>query len=189
MAFGVSLCRTDFMARSRPVRADTTMFNPQDETASMPFTSTFGFQAKSTLLRLLICASLSLGSPHLFAQASPATANGPALQAKTDLAQFVQHNLQSRVNGLPQEFPLDIADIQDLKDAKIGYGSQAYMIDPGDIVAGRVTWRAALSGQANRHLAFYNHVERAPDQPGHLGAGRREMGNRGLRRGRTRQRS
>jgi hypothetical protein len=144
MASGVSLCRTDFMARSRPARADTTTFNPQEETASMPFTSTSGFQAKPTLLRLLICASLGLGSPYLFAQASPATANGPALQAKTDLAQFVQHNLQSRVNGLPQEFPLDIADIQDLKDAKIGYGFQVYTIDPGDIVAGRGELRSMV---------------------------------------------
>jgi hypothetical protein len=103
----------------------------------MPFTLHSSLQAKPTLLRVLICASLSLGSPPLLAQASPAAMSGPALQASADLAQFVQHNLQTRIGGLPQEFPLDIADIQDLKDAKIGYGFQVYTIDPGDIMAGR----------------------------------------------------
>jgi hypothetical protein len=59
-----------------------------------------------------------------------------------DFSQFVQYQLQARGNGLPPEFPLDISDIQDLKDARIAYGFPLYTIDPAELIAGRSDLRA-----------------------------------------------
>ncbi|MET3132996.1 hypothetical protein AAKU55_003278 [Oxalobacteraceae bacterium GrIS 1.11] len=108
-----------------------------------PFLAT----SRSMLQVLLLGTSLMLGSSAVLAQSAPPSissamlgkAQFPSVLAavKRDVAQFVQHNLQTRSGTLPNEFPLDINDIQDLKDAKIGYGFQVFTIDPKDIVAGR----------------------------------------------------
>lgn len=82
------------------------------------------------------------GAPVQLAERSQASAATAA--ATRDFSQFVQHNLQTRTNGLPIEFPLEITDIQDLKEAKIGHGFQVYTIDPKDIIGGR----GELSGMA-----------------------------------------
>jgi hypothetical protein len=60
--------------------------------------------------------------------------------AQRDLAQFVAHQLQRQ--GAPADFPLDVADLRDLKDAKISYGFAVHTIDPPDLLAGRQTMQA-----------------------------------------------
>lgn len=57
--------------------------------------------------------------------------------AQRDLAQFAAHQLQVRRGGVPADFPLEITDVQDLKDATISYGFPVYTIDPPDLMAGR----------------------------------------------------
>ena len=58
--------------------------------------------------------------------------------AQRDFAQFVTHQMQVRgASGAPVDFPLDINDMQDLKDAKVGYGFPVYTVDPNELLAGR----------------------------------------------------
>ncbi|MET3135174.1 hypothetical protein AAKU55_005482 [Oxalobacteraceae bacterium GrIS 1.11] len=96
----------------------------------------------SLLHALLLGASFILASAPLLAQPASAPlseqlqAQSAGAAARRDFAQFAQHHLQTR-SGLPAGFPLDVNDVGDLKDAKIGRGFQVYTIDPGDIVAGR----------------------------------------------------
>jgi hypothetical protein len=125
-------------------------FNRIEEKSTMHSVSMPRRGRRSAIPTLLLGASLILGSASVFAQppagrlagapvqmSEPGQAQAAGAAARRDLAQFVQHNLQTRQAGQPAEFPLDINDIQDLKDAKIGYGFQVYTIDPKDIVAGR----------------------------------------------------
>lgn len=57
--------------------------------------------------------------------------------AQRDLAQFAAHQLQARNGSAPVDFPLEINDVQDLKEAKIAYGFPVYTIDPPELMAGR----------------------------------------------------
>ena len=96
------------------------------------------------LLGALLCgASLMLAAPAASAapadfaqQAAAKNATGQALAAaRSDFAQFVAHQLQRQ--GAPADFPLDVADLQDLKGATVSYGFAVQTIDPQTLLAGR----------------------------------------------------
>ncbi|HWW73196.1 MAG TPA: hypothetical protein VN089_24895 [Duganella sp.] len=57
--------------------------------------------------------------------------------AQRDFAQFVQYQVRNHAGSAPQGFPLEVADVQDLKDARIAYGFPVYTIDPADLISGR----------------------------------------------------
>lgn len=62
--------------------------------------------------------------------------NGAAMQAaKRGLAQFAEHQQALRPGSAPLDFPLDITDVGDLKQASISHGFQVYTIDPKDLLA------------------------------------------------------
>lgn len=96
---------------------------------------------------LLAAAGLALVSPAAFAQApnayvaqqmAPKRALAEAMSvAQRDLAQFAAHQLQKRGGGAPTDFPLEISDLRQLKDAKISYGFAMHTIDPAELIAGR----------------------------------------------------
>lgn len=96
---------------------------------------------------LLAAAGLALANPSAFAQSpnagmvqqmAPQRALAEAMAAaQRDLEQFAAHQLQSRGGGAPIDFPLDISDLQELKEATIEYGFAMYTIDPADLIAGR----------------------------------------------------
>lgn len=109
-------------------------------------------QSGRTLLGALLCgASLALAGAPVQAQSNdvngaikavPKRAAAAAQAAvQRDFAQFVAHQMQVRGAGTPVDFPLDINDMQDLKDATIGYGFPVYTIDPADLMAGRASMR------------------------------------------------
>ena len=102
----------------------------------------------STLLGLAVAGCLGLSTPALFAQtapvsqATPAQLNAASSAARRDFSQFVQYQVQNHAGSAPQGFPLDVADVQDLKDARIAYGFPVYTIDPADLLAGRREMKA-----------------------------------------------
>ncbi|NRR34412.1 hypothetical protein HSX11_30005 [Oxalobacteraceae bacterium] len=119
----------------------------------MRLTSPSGFYPQPVLFKLAVCISLSLASPQLFAQSDSSilqsrnqtasiSLQAASAIAQKDLAQFIQHTVQSRSAGLPIGFPLEVNDVQDLKDAKIAYGFPVYTITPADILAGRSELRS-----------------------------------------------
>lgn len=62
--------------------------------------------------------------------------NGAALQAaKRGLAQFAEHQQALRPGSAPPDFPLDITDVGDLKQATVGHGFEVYTVDPRDLLA------------------------------------------------------
>jgi len=84
----------------------------------------------SPLLALLLAGA---GTPAL----AQSQAQQVAAAAQRDFTQFVQYNVQQRAGTLPTEFPLDVDDVQDLKDAKLGHGFPVYTIDTKDLLMGR----------------------------------------------------
>ncbi|GJJ03531.1 hypothetical protein RugamoR64_40690 [Duganella rhizosphaerae] len=97
----------------------------------------------STFLGLAAAGCLSLTSPTLLAQtaqiaASPqAQLDGASSAVRRDFTQFVQYQVQNHAGSAPQGFPLEVADVQDLKDARIAYGFPVYTVAPADLLAGR----------------------------------------------------
>lgn len=62
--------------------------------------------------------------------------NGPALQAaKRGLAQFAEHQQALRPGSAPPDFPLDVTDVGDLKQATVSGGFEVFTIDPKDLLA------------------------------------------------------
>ncbi|MFZ6678903.1 hypothetical protein [Undibacterium sp. Tian12W] len=99
---------------------------------------------KSTLAALIVSISCAVASPALLAQNLASDIGGTSDQARLvsaaaqrDFAEFVQFNVQRRGGTLPSEFPLEVNDVQDLKDAKIGYGFPVYSLPPQDVMTGR----------------------------------------------------
>lgn len=99
---------------------------------------------KSTLAALIISISCAVASPALLAQNPVSDMAGTSDQARLvsaaaqrDFAEFVQFNVQRRGGTLPSEFPLEVNDVQDLKDAKIAYGFPVYSLPPQDVMNGR----------------------------------------------------
>lgn len=95
----------------------------------------------------MLGVSLFSGSPSLFAQTdsipsaiTSAQASEQArlkrvtVAAKRNFAEFVQHTQLVHSDSLPNDYPLDISDAQDLKEAVIAYGFPVYTIDPNDIL-------------------------------------------------------
>ena len=95
----------------------------------------------STLLGLAVASCLSYAPPHrlpmLISQSQRAQLDGASNAAKRDFSQFVQYQVQHHAGSAPQGFPLEVADVQDLKDARIAYGFPVYTIDPTDLLTGR----------------------------------------------------
>lgn len=96
----------------------------------------------STLLGAAFASCLSLSSPLLSAQTlqtkmSSQVQLDATSAAKRDFAQFVQYQVQNHAGIAPQGFPLEVTDVQDLKDARIAYGFPVYTIDPADLISGR----------------------------------------------------
>lgn len=94
---------------------------------------------------MLSAALLSMNAP-LHAQASAMqtplqlqqTEGSDASAAATrGFAEFVQNQIQAHAGTLPEGFPLDVTDVQDLKDARIAYGFPVYTVDPKDILTPR----------------------------------------------------
>ncbi|MCE3263673.1 MAG: hypothetical protein K0R43_2752 [Pseudoduganella sp.] len=62
--------------------------------------------------------------------------NGAAMQAaKRGLTQFAEHQQAIRPGSSPQDFPLDITDVGDLKQASISHGFEIYTVDPKELLA------------------------------------------------------
>jgi hypothetical protein len=100
------------------------------------------------LAALLSAAGLMLTVPAVSAaptdfaqQAATRNATAQALSAaRRDFAQFVAHQLQRQ--SAPADFPLDVADLKDLKEATVSYGFAVQTIDPPELIAGRGTMQA-----------------------------------------------
>jgi hypothetical protein len=61
--------------------------------------------------------------------------NGAALQAaKRGLAQFAEHQQAIRPGSAPVDFPLDITDVSDLKQATVSHGFEVYTVDPKQLL-------------------------------------------------------
>lgn len=104
---------------------------------------------RAVLAALLGAAGLACLPPAASAQAmqgAPQAARQLTAQAlaaaQRDLAQFAAHQLQVRRGGVPMDFPLEISDLQDLKDATISYGFPVFTIDPPELLAGRGSMQA-----------------------------------------------
>jgi hypothetical protein len=82
-------------------------------------------------LWLRIACAAMMAAPFL-AQAE----NGAALQAaKRGLAQFAEHQQAIRPGSAPVDFPLDVNDVGDLKQATVGHGFEVYTVDPKELLA------------------------------------------------------
>ncbi|WP_051293827.1 hypothetical protein [Pseudoduganella violaceinigra] len=82
-------------------------------------------------LWLRIACAAMMASPFL-AKAD----NDAAMQAaKRGLAQFAEHQQAIRPGSAPVDFPLDITDVGDLKQATINQGFEVYTIEPKDLLA------------------------------------------------------
>jgi hypothetical protein len=98
---------------------------------------------RALLAPLALCAMLNLAGAPAVAQVQSTAAvsprEGAAAQAaaQRDLAQFAAYQISTRPGVAPPEFPLDVSDMQDLKDAVIAYGFAEYSIAPKDLSAGR----------------------------------------------------
>lgn len=78
----------------------------------------------------IACAAMMAAVPFL-AKAD----NGAALQAaKRGLAQFAEQQQAIRPGSAPADFPLDITDVGDLKQATVSHGFQVYTIDPKELL-------------------------------------------------------
>ena len=114
--------------------------------------------SRRRLAASLVAAALSLmyaGAP-LQAQTlqggSNVAAAGKMQQARQaaerDLRQFVAHHTQTKGGSAPAEFPLDVNDVQDLRDAKIDYGFQVHTVDPTELLASRTPLRNMIKPSA-----------------------------------------
>lgn len=98
----------------------------------------------------MLSALLAMNAP-LHAQANAAqtpqqlqqTEGSAASAAATrGFAEFVQNQVQAHAGTLPDGFPLDVTDVQDLQEARIAYGFPVYTVDPKDILAPRSNFSA-----------------------------------------------
>ncbi len=118
------------------------------------------------LAALLSGASLMFAAPaasaapnNIAQQAAIKHATADALSAaQRDFSQFVAHQL--RRQGAPADFPLDIASLHDLKDAKISYGFAVHTVDPPELLAGRGNMQSMA-----RHANQWRFVIALHDRP------------------------
>jgi hypothetical protein len=114
--------------------------------------SNFASSIKRSMLAALVagaCSALSAvpamaqgGQGSIIGQLQAGQSPLVTAAAQRDFAQFVQFNVQTRSGTAPTEFPLDVNDVQDLKDAKLGHGFQVFTIDPKDMLQGRGDMRS-----------------------------------------------
>jgi hypothetical protein len=102
---------------------------------------------RALLAPLALCTILGLAAIPAIAQNAPAAiaakdGTSALAAAQRDFAQFAAYQMRTRPGVAPADFPLDIGDMQDLKDAVIGYGFPVHTVDPKDIVAGRTDLQA-----------------------------------------------
>lgn len=88
-----------------------------------------------TFLGLSLAMALPMASAQMHAPDQALAA------AQRDFARFVAHQLQ-RKEQTSGQFPLDVRNVGELKDAKIDYGFAVNTIDPQKLLAGRETMRA-----------------------------------------------
>jgi hypothetical protein len=97
--------------------------------------------SRAVLRATLLATAMALASAPLLAQPVAATVvmqRGEALSAaRRDFAQFTATSIARHAGTLPAGFPLDVSDVQDLKDAQVTYGFQVFTVDPKDLIAGR----------------------------------------------------
>lgn len=78
--------------------------------------------------------------------------------AQRDFAQFTTSQLQMRGGGgSPSDFPLEISDLQDLKEAVISYGFPVYTVDPAELIAGRNTMQGMAKATAQWRFVITLH--------------------------------
>lgn len=70
-------------------------------------------------------------------QTAAATNSAAFAAAQRDLSVFINGALQHQAGTKLADFPLDIKDVSELKDARIGYGFPIYTVDPDKILAGK----------------------------------------------------
>lgn len=103
---------------------------------------------RALLAPLALCTILGLAGMPAMAQNATAIAakDGASAQAaaQRDFAQFAAYQMRTRPGIAPADFPLDIGDMQDLKDAVIGYGFPVHTVEAKDIVAGRTDLHAMV---------------------------------------------
>jgi hypothetical protein len=102
---------------------------------------------RALLAPLALYTILGLAGIPAMAQNAPvaiAAKDGASAQAaaQRDFAQFAAYQMRTRPGIAPADFPLDIGDMQDLKDAVIGYGFPVHTVEAKDIVAGRTDLQA-----------------------------------------------
>jgi hypothetical protein len=101
---------------------------------------------RALLAPLALCTILGLSGVPAMAQNATAVAakEGATAHAaaQRDFAQFAAYQMRTRPGIAAADFPLDIGDMQDLKEAVIGYGFPVHTVDPKDIVAGRADLQA-----------------------------------------------
>jgi hypothetical protein len=104
------------------------------------------FTRRALLAPLALFMILGLSGTPAMAQNTTAIAakDGASAQAaaQRDFAQFAAYQLRTRPGVAPVDFPLDIGDMQDLKDAVISYGFPVHSVEAKDIVAGRADLHA-----------------------------------------------
>lgn len=98
---------------------------------------------KTLLATLMVGIGAALASMPVLAQpnasalaVTPEQASMVRTAAQHDFAQFVQFNVHGRTGASPAGFPLDVADVHDLEDAKLAYGFPIYTVKPNDILSG-----------------------------------------------------
>ena len=120
---------------------------------------------RTMLCALLGAACLSMASPAATAQhpggqqvnlLKRATADALAA-AQGDFTRFAAHQLQLRGGGAPADFPLDINDLDDLKQAVVSYGFPVYTVDPVDLVAGRSAMQGLMKPGAQWRFVITLH--------------------------------
>lgn len=83
--------------------------------------------------------SSTVRTPQQLQQTEGSEASAAAIRG---LAEFAQSQMQAHGGTLPEGFPLEVTDVDDLKDARIAYGFPVYTVDPKDILAPRSDFSA-----------------------------------------------
>jgi hypothetical protein len=90
---------------------------------------------------LLAAPAVSAAPNNIAQQAATKQATAQALAAaRRDFSQFAAHQMQRQ--GAPVDFPLDVADLRELKNATVDYGFAVHTIDPPELLAGRGTMQS-----------------------------------------------
>lgn len=134
---------------------------------------------RQALGALAIGVSLAFGSAPAAAQnvnraaAAQASATNAAAMAaaQRDLSAFINQLLLQRAGAPLADFPLDVKDVAELKDARIGYGFPIHTIDPDQILTGK----GRMKNMA-RHANQWRFVVMAGERPVGLATVERQNG-------------